>query len=161
MSAVLRSDTKLGAGSARPGAAGPSRYTQFVPWRHRIAVVLLTVLTGLPISATACALVCESATNTEAAHHGSGPECEESKQPSSGPLISGQSEHDCSTHGGLLRPATTTPAERADLTAKSAPLVIGAAQVESVSLRDSHIFLDYSSPPGTAPPTTTPLVLRV
>ena len=155
------SGANLGSsGSGQPSSVAQSRYTRFVPWRHRIAVVLLTVLTGLPISATACALVCESATNTEAAHHGSGPECAESK-PSSGPLISGQSEHDCSTHGGLLRPATTTPAERADLTAKSAPLVIGAAQVESVSLRDSHIFLDYSSPPGTAPPTTTPLVLRV
>ena len=155
------SGANLGSiGPAQPCSVRQPRYTRFVPWRHRIAVVLLTVLTGLPISATACALVCESATNAEAAHHGSGPECAESK-PSSGPLISGQSEHDCSTHGGLLRPATTTPAERADLTAKSAPLVIGAAQVESVSLRDSHIFLDYSSPPGTAPPTTTPLVLRV
>jgi hypothetical protein len=161
VSAVLKSDTKRGGGSVRPGSAGPSRYTQFVPWRHRIAVVLLTVLAGLPISATACALVCESATNAGATHHGSGSECDESAQPPSGPLISGQSEHDCSTHSGLLRPATTTPAERADLTAKSAPLVLAAAQVESVSLRDSHTFLDYSSPPGTAPPTTTPLVLRV
>ena len=161
MSAVLRSDTRLGAGSARPGAAGPSRYTQSVPWRHRIAVVLLTVLAGLPISGTVCALACESTSNADATHHGSGRECDEPTQPSSAPQVSGQSEHDCSTHGGLLRPATTTPAERADLTAKSAPLVIGAAQVESVSPRDSHIFLDYSSPPGTAPPTTTPLVLRV
>ncbi len=161
MSAVLKSKTKRGGGLARPGQAGSSRYTQLVPLRHRIAVVLLTVLAGLPISATACALVCESATNAGATHHGSGSECEESAQPPSGPLISGQSEHDCSTHSGLLRPSTTTPAERADLTAKSAPLVLGAAQVESVSLRDSLTFLDYSSPPGTAPPTTTPLVLRV
>jgi hypothetical protein len=132
-----------------------------VPWRHHIAVVLLTVVAGLPISATVCALACESTLSADASHHGSGRECEEPTQPSGAPQISGQSEHDCSTHDGVVRQATTTPAERADLTAKSAPPVIGVAQVESVSLRDSHTFLDYSSPPGIAPLTTTPLVLRV
>ena len=74
--------------------------------------------------------------------------------------MSGQSEHDCSTHDGAIRQATTTPAERADVTAKSVPFMLGVVQIESVTLPDSHTFLDYSSPPGTAPPTTTPLVLR-
>jgi hypothetical protein len=55
----------------------------------------------------------------------------------------------------------TTAAERADLTAKSVPLMIGVIQTKSVSLRDPQAFLVYGSPPGTAPPTTTPLVLRV
>jgi hypothetical protein len=133
-----------------------------VAWRHRIALVLLTVLTGLPVSATVCAFICESASNAAATHHGSGQKCEDPAQPpSSGPQISGYPEHDCSTHDGNIRQATTTAAERADLTVKSAPLMIGAVQVESVSHRDSQQFLDYSSPPDTAPPTTTPVVLRV
>jgi hypothetical protein len=39
--------------------------------------------------------------------------------------------------------------------------MIGAVLVESVSLRDSQPFFEYSSPPDSAPSTTTPLVLRV
>ena len=130
-------------------------------WRHRIAVVLLTVLAGLPVSGAVCAMVCESASSAAAAHHGSGQKCEDPAPPSSGPQISGYPEHDCSTHDGALRQASTTAAERADVTTKSAPIVIGAVRTESVAFRNSQIFFDYSSRPGTAPPTTTPLVLRV
>ena len=71
--------------------------------------------------------------------------------------MSGHSEHDCSTHDGAFRQATTTAPERTDMTA----LMIGAVQIESVARCDSQTFFDYSSPPDTAPPTTTPLVLRV
>jgi hypothetical protein len=73
--------------------------------------------------------------------------------------MSGHSEDDCS-HDGAVRQAATTAAERADMTAKSAPVMIGAAQIE-LALRVSQTYLDYRSPPGTAPPTTAPLVLRV
>lgn len=130
-------------------------------WRHRIAVVLLTVLAGLPIAGTACAMVCESASSAAAAHHGSKQKCEDPAPPSSGPQISGYPEHDCSTHDGAVRQVSTTAAERADVTTKSAPIVIAAVRTESVVFRNSQIFSDYSSPPGTAPPTTTPPVLRV
>jgi hypothetical protein len=137
-----------------------------VSWRHRIAVVLLTVLGALPVSGTVCTLMCDS--SSWAAVAGQGPHAHHSSpgepavaDSSTGPQISGNPQHDCSTHDGVIRQATTTPAERADLTAKSAPLIIGAVQVESVSLQDAQSFFDYSSPPGTAPPTTTPLVLRV
>lgn len=147
--------------SARSGSFSESRYTRSVSWRHRIALVLLTVLAGLPISGTVCAMACASASSVTAAHHGSGQKCEEPARPLSGPQISGHSEHDCSRHDGAIRQAATTAAERADLTAKSVPLVIAPVQIESVSLRDSQTFLDYSSPPSTAPPTMTPLVLRV
>ena len=146
---------------AEPLSIIESRYTRSVSWRHRIAVVLLTVLAGLPVSATVCAMVCESASSAAAAHHGSGQKCEDPAPPSSGPQISGYPEHDCSTHGGALRQASTTAAERADVTTKSVPIVIGAVRTESVVFRNNQIFFDYSSPPGTAPPTTTPLVLRV
>ena len=106
-------------------------------------------------------MFCESASSAAAGHHGSGQKCEEPARPSNGPQISGFPEHDCSTHDGAIRQAATTTAERADITAKSVPLMIGSVQIESVSLRDSKTFFDYSSPPTTAPPTTTPLVLRV
>jgi hypothetical protein len=159
---VSVSAAKRGAcGSAEPDSVGASRYTRFVPWRHRIAVLLLTVLAGLPALGTVCALACESASSAVAGHHGTGQECDEPAPPTSGPQISGQPKHDCSTHAGIVGQPTTAPAERTDLTAKSAPPMMGAVQFESISLRDSNAFLDYSSPPGTAPPTTTPLVLRV
>jgi hypothetical protein len=132
-----------------------------VSWRNRIAVALLTVFAGLPVSGTVCAMVCDSASSALASHHGSGQKCEEPAPPPTGTQISGLSEHDCSTHDSAIRQAATTAAERADITAKAAPLMIGAVQSESVTLRDSETFFEYSSPPDTAPPTTTPLVLRV
>jgi hypothetical protein len=132
-----------------------------VQWRYRIAVVLLTVLAGLPVAGTVCAMSCESASSAAATHHGSGQKCEDPAPPSSGPQISGYPEHDCSTHDGAIRQASTTAAERADMTAKAAALMIGAVAIESIVLRDIQTFFDYSSPPSTAPPTTTPLVLRV
>lgn len=146
--------------SAQSGSAFQSRYTRSVQWRYRIAVVLVTLLTGLPVSGAVCAMVCDSASSAAATHHGAGQKCEEPARPSGGPQIGGHSEHDCSTHDGAIRQATTTAAERADMTAKSAPSMISAVQIESVVLIDSQTFFDYSSPPG-APPTTTPLVLRV
>ena len=51
------------SGSPRSGSSAESRYTRSVSWRHRIAVVLLTALAGLPVSGTVCAMVCESASN--------------------------------------------------------------------------------------------------
>jgi hypothetical protein len=145
--------------STQSAAVSGSRYTRSVSWRHRIALVLLTVLAGLPVSGTVCAMVCESASSAVATHHGSGQKCEEPASPSTGPQTSGHSEHDCS-YDGAVRQAATTAAERADMTAKSAPLMIGAVQIE-LALRVSQTFLGYSSPPDTAPPPTTPLVLRV
>jgi hypothetical protein len=143
------------------GSASQPLYTRSVQWRHRIAVVLLTVLAGLPVSGIVCAMVCESASSAAATHHGSGQKCEDPAPPPRGPQISGYPEHDCNTHDGAIRQASTTAAERADVTTKSSPIIIGAVAIESVALRNPQTFFDYSSPPGTAPPTTTPLVLRV
>jgi hypothetical protein len=75
--------------------------------------------------------------------------------------MSGHSEHDCGTHDGAIRQASTAAADRADVMTKSVPLVIGAVPIVLAVRRDSQALFDYSSPPGTAPPTTTPLVLRV
>ena len=35
---------------AQSGSASQPRYTRSVQWRHRLAVVLLTVLAGLPVA---------------------------------------------------------------------------------------------------------------
>ena len=112
---------------APSGSASQPRYTRSVQWRHRIAVVPLAVLAGLPVSGAVCAMVCESASSAAATHHGSGQKCEDPAPPPSGPQISGSPEHDCSTHDGAIRQASTTAAERADVTTKSAPTIIGAA----------------------------------
>ena len=162
MSTTTVSARQMGPVNWAPsGSASQPRYTRSVQWRHRIAVVLLAVLAGLPVSGAVCAMVCESASSAAASHHGSGQKCEDPAPPPSGPQISGSPEHDCSTHDGAIRQASTTAAERADVTTKSAPIIIGAAAIESVVVRNPQTFFDYSSPPGTAPPTTTPVVLRV
>ena len=95
---------------AQPGHAAPSGYTRSVAWRHRIALVLLLALTGLPVSGTLCAMACDSASTQTASHHGKGPKCEEPATASSGPQIGGQSAHDCSTHDAAMRQVATTAA---------------------------------------------------
>ena len=147
---------------AQPGHGAPSGYTRSVAWRHRIALVLLLALTGLPVSGTLCAMACDSASTQTASHHGKDPKCEEPAGPSSGPQISGQSAHDCSTHDASMRQVSTTAAERADLSAKSAPSIIGSPSPgEFVVLHEAQGAFDYTVPQGTAPPTARPLVLRV
>ena len=142
------------------GALPPSGYTRSVAWLHRIALVLLLALTGLPVGGTLCAMVCESAL-TKSTHHGKDPKCEEPARSSTGAQISGQSAHDCGTHDVSLRPVTTTP-ERADLHAKVALALIDSTSLGELELRPSgEDPFDHSAPPGTAPPTARPVVLRV
>jgi hypothetical protein len=146
---------------AQSGHVGSSRYTRSVAWRHRIALLLLLALTGLPIGGTLCATLCDSA-STQSTHHGKDPKCEEPAASSSGSQISGQSEHDCSTHDVAIRQVATTAAERADLSAKATPTDIDSTSLgELVPLQNGNDFFDYASPPGTAPPTARPVVLRV
>jgi hypothetical protein len=149
------------AAVAQSGGRGPSRYTRSVAWRHRIAVVLVLALTGLPVSGTLCAIACESASMQTAAHHGKDATCEEPASPSSGHQVGDQSAHDCSTHAAIRHVATTAP-ERVDPSAKSAPSIIGSPSIdEFVVLHEAKGAYDYAVPPGTAPPTARPLVLRV
>lgn len=146
---------------AQSGHRAPSGYTRTVAWRHRIALVLLLAITGLPVGGTLCAMVCDSASTQTASHHGKDPKCEEPATPSSGPQISDPSAHDCSTHDAMRQVAITT-AERADLGAKSALSIIGSPRLgEFVVLHNAEDSLDDSAPPGIAPPTATPIVLRV
>jgi hypothetical protein len=145
---------------AQSNRVAPSGYTRSVAWRHRIAFVLLLALTGWPVGGTVCAMVCESS-STQSPHHGKDSKCEEPARSSSGAQISGQSEHDCSTHPSMQQVATTAP-ERADLSAKAASTLIDAVSLgEVVLLRNRNDSFDYAAPPGAAPPTARPVVLRV
>ncbi len=150
------------ATAGEPGLPAPSRYTRSVAWRHRIALVLLLALTGLPVGGTLCAVACDSVPTQTASHHSEGSKCEEPANPSTGPEISGRPAHDCSTHDASMPQIATTAPGRADLSAKSAPSVLGSAGLgEFVVLHDSRDSFDYTASSGTAPPTAIPVVLRV
>jgi hypothetical protein len=158
----LSSSRSATAPVAQPGHRAPSRYTRSVAWRHRIALVLLLALTGLPVGGTLCAMACDSASTQAASHHGKNSKCEQPATPSPGPEISGKSAHDCSTHHASMRQVATTAAERPDLSAKSAPGLIGSPSLsEFVVLHDARDSFDYTASSGTAPPTAIPVVLRV
>jgi len=155
---------KLSSPAPRWLLARPSRYTRKVSWRHRSSVVLLIVLTAIPVSGTICAMLCDSEAATRAAaHHGSGKPCddEQATPPSSGPQISGASGHDCSDHDAANRLAATTTATRAD--SVPGPSLLPAVTVHDPISRlvDSGAAFDYRSPPGSAPATASPLILRV
>ena len=142
-----------------------SRYTRNVSWRHRISVVLLMVLTALPVSGLFCAMLCDSAAATSAgAHHAAGKSCDDGQAttPSSGPQIrGGTAGHDCSDHDAALREAATTTAARADSVPGPSLLVAVPVHDSTSKLTDSDAVFDYRTPPGSTPPTVSPLVLRV
>ena len=144
--------------------ARASRYTRNVSWRHRISVVLLLLLTALPVSGTVCAMLCDSAAATRAAaHHASGRPCndEQATTPSSGPQMRGTAGHDCSDHDPAMREAATTTATRADSVMGASLLVAVLVHDSTSKLTDSDAVFDYRTPPGSIPPTASPLVLRV
>lgn len=130
-----------------------------------MSVLALALLTGLPASATVCAMLCESATmNGSVAsghHHGSASHAQEPIRSTAEPKIHGVSGHDCSSHDAALGQASTTAAERADRGVTSIPLVTTTTPGTFKALTEPGPSFDYSAPPGTASPTTTPVVLRV
>ena len=153
----------LGKGASSAAGSGidaTPRYTPIVSWKRKITILVLTVLTALPVSGTVCAMVCESAGKTAASHHGSGKNCEEAARPSAEVQIGGVSEHDCSTHDAAMRELATTAAERGHLTTASTALALAVVHSTTKILTDPQSVFDYSAPPGTAPPTATPQVLR-
>ena len=130
--------------------------------QRTISIVVLAILTALPVSGTLCATLCDSSAKaTASAHHGSGTDCQEPRPSTTGARIQGGAEHDCSTHDAAVRQATSTVAQRADGVAGSVLLpALTARAITTAPIRVDSSF-DYDAPPGTAPPTTTPLVLRI
>jgi hypothetical protein len=132
--------------------------------QRTISLVVLSILTALPVSGTLCAMLCNSAAaSRSAAHHASGKPCDEelATTPSSGPQLRGASGHDCSDHEIAVREAATTTATRAD-GVPGPSLLAGVAVHDTISnLVDPDAVFDYRTPPGSTPPTASPLVLRV
>jgi hypothetical protein len=155
---------KVSSAALRWLLARTSRYTRTVSWRHRISLVVLIVLTAFPVSGMGCAMLCGSAATTRgAAHHGSAKSCddEQATAPSSGSQVRGTSAHDCSNHDAVVPIAATTSATRAD--SVPGPSLLAAVPLhDSFSNRsDSDVVMSNRTPPGSTPPTASPLVLRV
>ena len=134
-------------------------------WKHLVTLVVLTILTALPVSGTVCAMLCDSAANSTAQasvhHHGSTSSVEDSARPYTEVQIHGVSDDDCSSHDAELWQASATAAERADWGVTSNTLATTDAPGTFNTLSESGPHFEYSATQGTAPPTTTPLVLRV
>jgi hypothetical protein len=152
---------RIEAAALRWLVACASRYTRNVSWRHRISVLLI-LLTVLPVSGAVCAMVCDAAATTRsAAHHGSGTACDEAAGRGSGPQLRGASGHDCTDHEVAVREAATTAATRGDSVPGPSLLVAIPVHDTISDLVDSDAGFDYRTPPGSAPPTASPLILRV
>ena len=160
---MTHGDDRLSARAVvRGGSSGLSRYTRTVSSRQFVSAFVLVILTALPVSGSVCALLCDAAkSNATAGHHGSAKDCEEPAPSSTGFQIRGVSEHDCSTHDTAIRQASVTAAEKANASVTSLPLVANLASVRFTAPLNGGAHFQNSSPPGTAPPTTTPLVLRI
>ena len=148
--------------AARGGRSGLSLYTRTVSSKRFVSAFVLVILTALPVSGGVCALLCDAAkSNATAGHHGSAKDCEEPAPSSTGVQIRGVSEHACSTHDTAIRKASLTAAEKANASVTSIPLVANLVEVSFTSPLSAGSYFQYSSPPGTAPLTATPLVLRI
>lgn len=145
--------------AAHSAALGASRYTGSVSWRHRIALLVLTVMTASPAAGAFCAMTCLSA--SDAAHHGAEQRCEDATAAPSGTQVGPGSKHDCRTHDDAVLSMATTPAVRADVGLTAPPATAETAPSAAASLVPVSPLVAYTPPHGTTPPTTTPLVLRV
>jgi hypothetical protein len=146
---------------AQSAALSASRYTGAVSWRERIALFVLAVLIAIPAAGAFCAMTCVSASDAMSAHHGAAERCDDATAASSSAQVGARSAHDCRTHDGAVLSMATTPAARGDVGLTSPPATNESIPSVAASLVLFTPLLAYTPPPGTAPPTTTPLVLRV
>jgi hypothetical protein len=123
---------------------------------------VLVVISALPLSATLCAMLCDSAVSSStAAHHGSGKRCEDPAMAPSGLQLSAASDHDCSTQDARLHQALTTTASRADgLTAPNHRAAI-LGHSPTTMLFAFHPTFAYCTPPDGSTFTASPRVLRI
>ena len=147
--------------STRTVRAATERYTRIVSWKQRVSVVVLVLFTALPVSGTLCAMMCDSAAAAPSTHHGSDKNCEEVARPSTGVQIEAASDHDCGNHDAAIRQVASTAPERVELKAAAIVFALSAGHTSFSSLPLSAPAIEDTSPPGPAPRTTIPLVLRV
>jgi hypothetical protein len=133
-----------------------------VSWRHRISIVVLVVISALPLSATLCAMLCDSAASSStAAHHRSGKRCEDPAMTPAGLQLSAASDHDCGTHDARLHQAVTTTASRPDslIAPNHRAAILGHSTTKTLS--EFHPTFAFCTPPDGRSRTASPLVLRV
>jgi hypothetical protein len=140
-----------------------------------MAVVMLMCLAALPLAGTICAMTCLSGTTAAASHHEAGQDCESSMpasataQASSASAESSEfaakigalSTYHCGTHDAALPKVAATDVRRADLAVIAAPAASDPVDPLFGLVATFNSHFRYTPPPDTAPPTTTPLVLRV
>jgi hypothetical protein len=117
-------------------------------------------MAALPVAGMFCAMTCFSASQAMTADH-AGQHCEDATAASSGSQAKALSERDCRNHDGAVLSLPTTAAFRADAGFAASQATSAAVHSPFASLVPLTRLLVYTPPPGTAPPTTTPLVLRV
>jgi hypothetical protein len=141
----------------------PRRYTWTVSWRQFVSVLVLAILTGLPVSRATCAVLCASPANSSgrAEHHSSTLSCEKPARADTGIQIRGVSDHGCDTHQTAVRQAAVAATERVAGGLASVALVTTLVWATFTSSTRSGSQCRCTTPPGPAPPTTTPRVLRV
>jgi hypothetical protein len=132
------------------------------PDRQLISLVVLAILTVGPVTGTVCAMLCVPAAKSDASsHHSPGHHRTEAASASTDVQIFGVSEQDCCDHDAAARIATRAP-ERADVGAASASLALTAGVRGAFrALPDATTSVEFDAPPGAAPPTTAPFVLRI
>ena len=143
------------------GSRTTERYTRIVSWKQRVSVVVLVLFTALPVSATLCAMMCDPAAAAASDHHGSDKNCQQVARSSTDVQIEGVSDHDCGNHDAAVRQVASVVSARVELHAAAIVFALSAGPTSFSSLPLSAPAIDDASPPGTAPRTTTPLVLRV
>jgi len=124
-------------------------------WRAS-SMALLAVFFLLPTTETLCEYACQRQTTSETAHHGvtTGSHCGE---PSNSPSILAPAEALCD-HG--LGQDTATVVERTRHDA-SPPLVYHCDASALIAESEPRLRGLHGAPPGSSPPTTTPLILRI
>jgi hypothetical protein len=114
-----------------------------------------------PAAGAFCAMTCSSASEALAAHHAAGQRCDDATASSSMTQFGVRSGHDCRTHDGAVLGMATTAAVRADVGLTAPPATSDGVPSVVASLVPLAPPFAYTPPTGTAPPTATPLVLRI
>jgi len=139
-----------------------------VSWQQRaVGSFMLVVLIGLPVGGTVCDVLCSlkavaaSTNDAASAHHHHADPQSQAPQASRGVQLRGPSTDDCNGHNGTIQEETAVAADRADWRIVSSPLGTVLAQTPSKPISAFDSQSPYRPPLGSAPPTGTPLVLRV
>jgi hypothetical protein len=136
------------------------RYTRFVIWRQRTAIAIVFVLAAIPVGRTMCAIACIQQSSAAVPHHAAGQSCEEMAPAAAVSSIDNGLAADCGSHDAVHEQVATTASGRDGLNGASV-VVSPDGRRELATPAVATAISPYAAPPGTDPPTTIRLVLRV